>query len=56
MRFAAMLGRLSQYTANFNFGVDGTPQQAGAPVLRSFATEEYDVYGQDIWKMRTMSR
>jgi len=50
--FAALLGRLSQYTANFNFDVDGTPQAAGAPVVRSFATEEYDVYGQDIWKMR----
>lgn len=50
--FAALLGRLSQYTANFNFGVDGTPQQAGAPIHRSFATEEYDVYGQDTWKLR----
>ena len=50
--FAALIGRLSQYTANFNFGTDGKPQTAGAPVVRSFATEEYDVYGQDIWKMR----
>ncbi len=50
--FAAMLGRLSQYTANFNFNVDGAPLQAGAPVVRSFATEEYDVYAQDIWKLR----
>ena len=50
--FAAMLGRLSQYTANFNFNVDGTPLQAAAPVIRSFATEEYDVYAQDIWKVR----
>ena len=50
--FAALIGRMSQYTANFNFGVDGKPLEAGAPVIRSFATEEYDVYGQDIWKMR----
>jgi Carboxypeptidase regulatory-like domain len=50
--FAALLGRLSQYTANFNFDVDGTPLDAGEPVLRSFATEEYDVYAQDIWKFR----
>lgn len=50
--FAALLGRLSQYTANFNFGVDGTPLTAGKPVVRTFATEEYDVYGQDIWKFR----
>ncbi len=50
--FAALLGRLSQYTANFNFNVDGTPLGVAQPVIRSFATEEYDVYGQDIWKMR----
>ena len=50
--FAALLGRLSQYTATFNFGVDGKPLPAFAPVVRSFATEEYDVYGQDIWKVR----
>jgi hypothetical protein len=50
--FAAILGRLSQYTANFNFEVDGSPLQGGAPVVRSFATEEYDVYAQDIWKLR----
>ena len=50
--FAALLGRLSQYTANFNFNVDGTPLAAGEPVVRSFATEEYDVYAQDSWKVR----
>jgi Carboxypeptidase regulatory-like domain len=50
--FAALIGRLSQYTANFNFGVDGKPTTAGAPKLRTFATEEYDVYGQDAWKYR----
>ena len=50
--FAALLGRLSQYTANFNFNVDGTPLGANEPVVRSFATEELDVYAQDIWKVR----
>jgi hypothetical protein len=50
--FAALIGRLSQYTANFNFGVDGKPLPAGAPKLRTFATEEYDVYGQDSWRMK----
>lgn len=50
--FAALLGRLSQYTANFNFNVDGTPLGVNEPVIRSFATEEYDVYAQDSWKMR----
>jgi len=50
--FAALLGRLSQYTANFNFGLDGKPLAANAPVVRTFATEEYDVYFQDSWKMK----
>lgn len=50
--FAAIIGRMSQYTANFNFSVDGTPQTIASPVVRTFATEEYDVYGQDIWKIR----
>jgi hypothetical protein len=50
--FAALLGRLSQYTANFAFNVDGTPLPLNAPVVRSFATEELDIYGQDVWKWR----
>ena len=50
--FAALIGRLSQYTANFNFNVDGTPLGINAPVVRSFATEELDLYAQDVWKMR----
>ncbi len=50
--FAALLGRLSQYTANFNFNVDGTPLGINDPVIRSFATEEFDVYAQDVWKLR----
>ena len=50
--FAALLGRLSQYTANFSFGTDGKPLTAGAPKQRTFATEEYDVYAQDSWKLK----
>jgi Carboxypeptidase regulatory-like domain len=50
--FAALLGRLSQYTANFNFGIDGKPLTAGAPKKRILATEEWDIYGQDSWKMK----
>ena len=48
---AAVVGRFSQYTARFNFGVDGQPTQAGTPNAREFATEEYDVYAQDMWKV-----
>ncbi len=49
---AAVLGRVSQYTANVVFDIDGSPEPAGTGSLRSFATEEYEVYGQDIWKAR----
>ncbi|MGZ5437463.1 MAG: outer membrane beta-barrel protein [Pyrinomonadaceae bacterium] len=48
----AVIGRFSQYTARFNFGLDGQPEQPGAPTVRNFATESYDVYAQDIWKVR----
>src|SRR6266542_3906407 len=48
----AVIGRLSQYTARFNFGIDGQPLTSGAPVFRDFATQEYDIYGQDVWKFR----
>ncbi len=48
----ALFGRLSQYAANFNFGLDGKPIAVGQPVTREWATEEYDWYGQDSWKLR----
>lgn len=48
---AAVIGRFSQYTARFNFGIDGKPLAEGAPSAREFATEEYDFYVQDSWKI-----
>ena len=49
---AQVFGRLSQYSANFNFGLDGKPLPAGSPSEREFATEEYDTYAQDVWRVR----
>lgn len=46
----ALIGRYSQYAGNFTFDIDGSVLPAGTPSDRTFATEEYDVYGQDIWK------
>lgn len=46
----ALIGRYSQYSGNFTFDIDGSVLPAGTPANRNFATEEYDVYGQDIWK------
>lgn len=49
---ASVLGRMSTYSANFNFGIDSQPLPSGTGVFREFATEEYDVYFQDNWKLR----
>jgi hypothetical protein len=50
---AALIGRFSQYTANFTFGHDGSLLTPGTPTTRTFATEGYDEYVQDVWKMRS---
>jgi hypothetical protein len=50
---AALIGRLDDYTGSFNFDIDGSVLPAGSPSDRKFATEEYDVYFQDSWKVRS---
>jgi hypothetical protein len=47
-----LFGRLSQYGANFNFSLNGQPLAPGTGVERTFASEEYDVYVQDTWKIK----
>jgi hypothetical protein len=49
---SALIGRFSQYTANFTFGSDGSLLGSGTPTNRTFATEEYEPYIQDNWKFR----
>ncbi len=46
----ALIGRYSQYSANFTFDINGNVVAAGTPAKRNFATEEYDSYIQDIWR------
>jgi hypothetical protein len=48
----AVIGRFSQYSGNFLFDHDGTLLPLGTPSERQFKTQEYDVYGQDSWKLR----
>jgi len=48
----ALIGRFSQYTGRFTYDKDGSVLSAGTPTDRNFATEEYDIYGQDAWKLR----
>ncbi|MGH9946023.1 MAG: carboxypeptidase regulatory-like domain-containing protein [Pyrinomonadaceae bacterium] len=47
----ALIGRFSQYSGNFTFDIDGSVLPAGTPSERTFATEEYDTYIQDVWKL-----
>jgi hypothetical protein len=49
---AAVIGRFSQYSINQVFDKDGKALPVGTPALRTFATEEYEAYGQDVWQMR----
>lgn len=47
---SALIGRFSQYTGNFNYDINGNVLATGTPIERNFATEEYDMYVQDVWK------
>jgi hypothetical protein len=47
----AVIGRFSQYSGNFLFSQSGELQSPGTPSERDFRTQEYDVYGQDSWKI-----
>ena len=48
----AIIGRFSQYTANFTFSKDGSLLNRGVPTTRNFATQAYEEYVQDSWKIR----
>jgi hypothetical protein len=49
---AAVIGRYSQYSANLVYNQAGQLEPVGTPTSRSFATEEYEFYFQDSWRMR----
>ena len=48
----SVIGRYSQFSANLVYGADGTLQPTGTPTTRTFATEEYEFYWQDSWRMK----
>ena len=48
----ALIGRLSQYTANLVYDRSGKVQAPGTGVVRNFKTEEYEGYIQDSWRIR----
>lgn len=49
---AAVIGRYSQYAANIDYNLDGTILDSGSPLIRTYATNEYDFYVQDSWKLQ----
>jgi hypothetical protein len=49
---ASVIGRYSQYAANLNYDKAGNLLPSGTALERNFKTQEYDLYGQDIWRIR----
>jgi hypothetical protein len=48
----AIIGRFSEYQSNFSFGKDGSFKDIGSPTSRNFATQAYEGYFQDSWKIK----
>jgi hypothetical protein len=48
----AVIGRFSQYSANYTFDSGGKLQPVGTGSERDFRTQEYDAYVQDSWKLQ----
>lgn len=47
----ALIGRFSQYNVNLTYDHSGDLVSAGTPTNRNFATQSYDTYVQDSWKV-----
>ena len=47
----AIIGRYSQYSGNYIYSVDGDILTPGTFIDRDFATEEFELYAQDTWKV-----
>jgi hypothetical protein len=47
----AIIGRFSQYGAGLVYDQSGKLQAVGTPTTRSFATQEFETYWQDSWRM-----
>ncbi len=49
---AAFIGRFSETQANFAYAQSGDLLPAGSPARRTFATQEYEAYWQDSWRIK----
>ncbi|MBZ5540991.1 MAG: carboxypeptidase-like regulatory domain-containing protein [Acidobacteriia bacterium] len=48
-----LLGPITEITASYNFDKTGATLPEGQPVERRFAVNEYELYAQDRWRMRS---
>jgi hypothetical protein len=49
----ALVGMVNQVNAQFNFNKSGNTLPQGAPVIRRFADDGYEMYAQDSWKIKS---
>jgi hypothetical protein len=48
----SLLGMITLGNAVYNYGRNGKPTPPGAPVTRHFAENSYEMYVQDVWKVK----
>ncbi len=48
----ALIGRFTQYTADYTYGHNLQLTPSGTPTLRNFAGQDYEGYVQDTWKAK----
>lgn len=49
----ALFGMAVEVDAQYNYQRNGTPLDQGAPVVRHFAEDGYEMYAQDTWKIKS---
>jgi hypothetical protein len=49
----ALLGMITNGLASYNYNRAGNTLAQGAPVIRRFAEDSYEMYAQDVWKVRS---
>ncbi len=49
---ATALGVLNFFDANYNYDLAGNPLPQGEPVSRTFGAEQFELYAQDIWRVK----
>ncbi len=51
--FSLAIGRISSFTAGFNFDKAGNPIAQGTVPVRDYHSTEYEFFGQDTWNIRS---